>query len=188
MIQRIFRIIAIFLMTFSIVSADSIPDPCKLLTQQEAEKIMGIPMKTGRLKDGRSYFMGLTCDYFSKDQFGKFGSVNITVDSTQSMKETDSIYDSAKDHYNREKNAHIQAWKDRHLGNIHNIEGLGDDAYWLDPSLRILYQDFYIVIRAHAGAGMSAANSEALQKKVEERNLSVSKQIAELILAKLKAQ
>lgn len=189
MIQIISRLTVALLLTFSILSANNIPNPCKLVTQAEANKIMNIPMQSGRLKDGRSYFMGLTCTYFSKDRFEKPGSVEITVDSTQSMKETDSIYESAKDHYDKEKNAHIQALKDHNKADsFHKIDGIGDDAYWYNPSLTILYKDFYIVIRTHAGGGMSASSSEDLQKKVEARNLSVSKQIAQLMLSKLKSQ
>jgi len=190
MIQKLSIVFGVFLwFSFSAAQAEDIPDPCKLLTQVEAEKIMGIPMKPGRAKDGRSYFMGISCKYFSKDQFGKSGSVAITIDSTQSMKKTDSIYTSAKDHYDRKKNALIQSLKDHSQAALfHKIENIGDDAYWHYPSLTILNKDLYIVIRTHAGGGMSAPSSTELQKKVEARSLSVSKQISQLILDKLKTK
>ncbi len=177
---------SILLMTLSTLQAESIPDPCKLLTLQEVEKVMSIPMKPGKLKDGRSYFKGLSCWYTSVARFEKTGSIDITIDTTQNMKETDSIYASAKEAYDREKYAHIEALKYHHKENtFHPIKGLGDDAFWYDPSLTILNKDSIITIRVHAGAGLSANGSEELRKKVEAADLSVAEKIAQLVLKRL---
>lgn len=190
MLRNISYILVYFLwIILSPLQAENIKDPCQLLTQQEIEKIMNIPMKAGQLKDHRSYFLGLGCWYRSVQQFEKSGSVNITIDTTQNMKETDSIYTSAKDHYDRQKYAYIKALKGRNEENrFHKIEGLGDDAYWNHVSLIILNKDSYINIRVHASAGMSANSSEELQKKIDVRTLSVSKEIAQLVLKRLETK
>lgn len=171
---------------FSVVQAETIPDPCGLLTHQEAEEIMAIPMKEGRLKDNRTLFVGLVCSYFSVDQFDRSGSVKITIDTTQSMKETHSIYRSAKDRYERQKYAYTEALKDQNkLDTFQKIEGFGDDAYWDRVSLIVLVKDIYLHVRVKAGAGMKAENSEALYQKIETRNLALSKEIAVLVVEKL---
>ena len=143
-------------MVISGVQAENIPNPCELLTHQETEQLMGIPMKEGRLKDSKSLFVGMVCSYFSVSLFDKSGSIVLTIDTTKSMKETDSIYTSAKDHYNRQKNAYIKAQKDQNkLDSSPNIEGFGDDAYWNHVSLIILDKDTYLDIHVNAGAGIT---------------------------------
>ncbi len=170
----------------SIVQAENIPNPCELLTHQEVEQLMNIPMKEGRLKDSKNQFIGLVCSYFSVNLFDKSGSITLTIDTTQSMKETDSIYASAKDHYDRQKHAYIEAQKEQNkLNAFPTIEGLGDDAYWNHVSLIILDKDTYLDIHINAGAGMSGKNKDEVQKKVEERNLTIAKKVAALILQKL---
>jgi len=190
MIQKSFCSFLILMWTIaSSVQADSIPDPCKLLTHQEVESIMQIPMKPGKLKDHRSTFQGMSCWYISVDRFEKTGSIDIKIDTTQSMKENDSIYESAKDEYDRQKYAHIEALKYHHKENtFHPIEGMGDDAFWYDPSLTILNKDAIIIIRVHAGAGLSAHSADELRKKVEAADLSVATKVAKLLLERMKSK
>ena len=52
-------------------------------------------------------------------------------------------------------------------------------------SLIILDKDTYLDIHINAGAGMSGKNKDEVQKKVEERNLTIAKKVAALILQKL---
>ena len=173
-------------MIFSLIQAETIPDPCGLLTHQEAEEMMGIPMKEGRLKDGRDHFVGFVCSYFSVDQFDRSGSIKITIDTTQSMEESSSVHRSAKDRYERQKYAYSEALKDQGKADtFETIEGLGDDAYWNRVSLIVLVNDIYLDIQVKAGAGMKAENAEALYQKIEARNLALSKEIAALIIQKL---
>lgn len=170
----------------SVVQAETIPDPCELLTHQKTEEIMGIPMKKGRLKDSRALFVGLVCSYLSVDQFDRSGNVKITIDTTQSMKETHSIYLSAKDRYERQKYAYTEALKDQNkLDTFKKIEGFGDDAYWDRVSLIVLVKDIYLHVRVKAGAGMKAESSEALYQKIEAKNLALSKEIAALVVENL---
>lgn len=163
-----------------------IPDPCKLLTQQEIEKIVQVPMKPGRLRDGRSYFSGMSCEYFSLKQFEKPGSVKITIDTTASMKATDSIYESAKELYSKQKYAYKEALKDHHKEDTFlRVEGLGDDAYWVENSLRILDGNRYIAVSASGGPKLSAHSSQELDKKVQSRNIALSKEVAKLVLERV---
>ncbi len=188
MTQKTYSIVgSILIMTLSILQADNIPDPCNMLTHQEIEKIMNIPMKEGKSKDYRNIFGGLGCNYGSINMFEKSGSVSITIDTTKSMEETGYIWESAKERFDKEKYAYKNALKRRNKAStFHKIKGIGEDAYWNHSSLKILNKDTYIYIRVNAGAGMSASNSEELHKKVDAKNLSVSKKIAQRILEKLK--
>lgn len=173
-------------MIFSLIQAETIPDPCGLLTHQEAEEMMGIPMKEGRLKDSRAHFVGLVCSYFSVDQFERSGSIKITIDTTQSMEESRSIHHSAKDRYERQKYAYTEALKDQgKTDTFEIIGGLGDNAYWNRVSLIVLVNDIYLDIQVKASAGMKAENAEALYQKIEAINLALSKKIAALVVKKL---
>jgi len=166
-----------------------IPNPCKLLEKAELEKIVQIPLKPGRLRDNRNTFDGLNCFYYSAEPFEKHGSVTISIDTTASMKATDSIWESAKNRYDKEKYAYQQALKRQNKADsYHKIEGLGEDAYWDNVSLTILDGGNYINIRASGGPQMSAHSSEELNKMVNERKLQLSLKIAERVLQKLKQQ
>jgi len=166
--------------------SEDIPDPCTLLTVQEVENVMHIPMKEGRFRDGRNTFNGLQCTYFSKNRFEKSGSVNITIETTADMKATDHIFESVKEMYEKQKYAYGQALKDKKKGkSIHFVKGLGDEAYWNGISLNILNKDTYLDIRISSGFGLSSNDSRILEKRVEEKTLSASLAIAKQILNRL---
>ena len=164
-------------------------DPCKLLTQQEAESVLKTKMKPGRLNKSGAVFGTLSCDYLSVDRFEKSASVTLTVGTTAFMKANDAVFESAREKYEKEKNAYLEALKRQNKTDTFlPVEGLGDDAYWGSVSLNILQGDTYINIRVSATAGMSAKNSQEMEKMVKGRNLAVSKAFAKIVLPKLKQQ
>jgi hypothetical protein len=164
-------------------------DPCQLLTKQEAEKILKVQMKPGRLNKSGAVFGTLSCNYLSVDRFEKSASVTLSVGTTTFMKANDAVFESAKEKYEKEKNAYLEALKRQNKTDTFlPVEGLGDDAYWGSVSLYILQGDAYINIKVSATAGMSAKSSQELKKMVKERNLAVSKAFAKIVLPKLKQQ
>ena len=172
-------------MTSSLL-AQSIPNPCKLLSLEELTKIMQIPMKEGQLKDSRKSYNGLVCNYYSIDQFGTSGNAKITIETTEDMKVHDHIFDSAKKKYEKEKYANEQALKrqqksDRFL----EFTGLGDDAFWNGSILRVLYKDTYLAIHITGGFGLTASNSEEMKKKSLEKKLAISKEMMKVIIPRI---
>ena len=158
----------------------------QLLTRKEAEKIVQVPLKPGRLSDDRSYFQGMSCQYLPVQMFEKGGSATLSIDTTANMKATDSIFGSAKEQYGKELYAHKQALARQHKEkSFTRVEGLGDDAFFTDPSLTILDGDTHIVIRASGGPKITAKDSETFDKKMKARNLELSKKIAKEVLKKL---
>jgi hypothetical protein len=151
------------------------------------EKVLKIPMQPGRLGRSGAVFGTLSCTYLSKERFEKSGSVVLTVGTTSFMKENDAIFESAKEKYDKEKYAYMEALKRQGKSDTYKpIEGLGDDAYWGSVALKILQGDADINIRVSATSGMSARSSQELDKMTKERNLAVSKEIAKIVLPKLK--
>lgn len=140
-------------------------------------------MKPGRLKDNRTTFNGLNCSYASIDQFEKSGNVSITINTTADMKKSDSIFGSAKEMYDKKRYAYREALKRRNEADtFQEIKGLGSDAYWNGTSLNILNSDTTVTIRVSGGFGLSAHNSQELDKKVEAKKLGISKEIAQSVL------
>ena len=180
--KKVLKTTAIALVIFSLLNAEEIPDPCTLLTQQEAETLLQVPVQPGRLRDEGRIIMGLTCTYYSQDMIGKPGTISIMIDTTKSMKKNGSIYESAKDEYYRILRAHTEAMKEKHLP-VHKISGLGDDAFWLSPKLTVIYKDTYFTITAHPH--VTTMGTEPWREKAEAVQLSVSKSVAKLVLQRL---
>ena len=163
-------------LTASLLAADTIPNPCKLLTQQEAETLIKVPVQPGRLRDEGRIVMGLTCTYYSQDMIGNPGTISIVIDTTESMKKNGSVYESAKDEYDRILRAHTEAMKEKHLP-VHKVSGLGDDALWLSPKLTVLYKDIYFTITVHP-------HIKSMQK-AEAAQLPIAQKAAKIILGRL---
>ncbi len=175
----------IFIVTLATAS-ESMPDPCKILTIAEVESVMQIPMKEGRLRDSRSTFYGLTCSYASQNMFEQSGSVSINIETTANMKETDHIFTSCKEKYERQKYAVIETLKRQNKEDtFHPVKGLGDEAYWIGHSLRILSKEMLLVIRITGGFGLKGKDKPTLEKQLEEKHVELAKEIAKRTLEKL---
>ncbi len=187
MIRKISFLLAAFMTLLLAAEVGTALDPCQVLTKQEVEKVLKRPMKPGRLGKSNSIFGTLSCTYFSVDRFENSASVVLNIGTTSFMKENDAVFESVKEKYEKEKNAYLGALKRRNeTDTFEAVKGLGDEAYWGTVALHILKGDTFIKIKMRASAGMSAKSSQEMEKMVKERNLSVSKEIAQIILQKLK--
>jgi len=185
--DKMIRKIAFFLALLSVVTssllAESIPNPCKLLSLQEVTKIMQIPMKEGRLKDSRKSYNGLSCTYYSIDQFGTTGNAKISIETTADMKASEHIYNSAQELYKRQKLATQQAYKRQKKSDAFlELRGLGEDAFWDGYTLKVLDKDTYLAIHITGGFGLSASNAKELEKKSKAKKLGISKEMMSVIL------
>lgn len=186
MIRKISFVLAVLMTLLLVAEAESGLDPCQLLTKQEVEKVLKRPMKPGKLSKGNALFGTLSCTYLSVDQFEKSASAVLNIGTTSFMKENDAVFESAKEKYEKEKNAYLGALKRRNeTDTFEAVMGLGDEAYWGTVALHILKGDTFLKIKASASAGMSAKSSQEMEKMVKERNLTVSKEIAKIVLQKL---
>jgi hypothetical protein len=186
MLRKLFLVLSILATALFAGGEKGALDPCQLLTKQEAEKVLGTAVKPGRLNSSGTLFGTLSCEYLTVDRFEKSGSVTVMVGTTAFMKANDAIFESAKEKYEKEKQAHIQALKAQHKGKSFDaIEGLGDDAYWNGVGLSILKGETYLSIRVSASSGLHAKSAHKLAKKSSEKNLALSKEIAQIVLPKL---
>jgi len=189
MIRKIVALLIVLAALLSASEGREALQPCQLLTKQEVESVLKTKMKPGRLNESGAVFGTLSCSYLSADPLKKPASVTLTIGTTAFMKANDAVFESAKEKYEKEKNAYLEALKRRNKTDTFlPVEGLGDDAYYGSVSLYILQGDTYIDIKVSATAGMSAKNSQELEKMVKERNLAVSKEFAKILLPKLKQQ
>ena len=181
--------ILFFVLTALLLAAEKSTelDPCKLLTKQEVEKVLGTEMREGRLSKSGAVFGTLSCSYLSVDRFEKSASATLTIGTTAFMKANDAVFESAKEKYEKEKNAYKEALKRKNRADTFEaVEGVGDDAYWGTVALHILQGDAVLAIKVSASSGMSAKSSQELKKMVKERNFTLSKEIAKIVLPKLK--
>ena len=161
-------------------------DPCQMLTKQEVEKVLKRPMKPGKLGKSNAVFGTLSCSYLSVDRFENSASSVLNIGTTSFMKENDAVFESAKEKYEKEKNAYLGALKRQNKADTFEVvKGLGDEAYWGTVSLHILKGDTFINIKISATAGMSAKSSQEMEKMVKERNLTLSREFAQIVLQKL---
>lgn len=181
--SKYFYLGMIFIMT---LANATIPDPCKFLTVAEVGNMMQTPMKEGRLRDSRSTYYGMTCSYFSQNKFEQSGSVSINIETTANMKATDHIFSSCKEKYERQKYAVMEALKrQKKEDTFHPIKGLGDEAYWIRNSFRVLSKGILLEIRITGGFGLKGKDKPTLEKQIEEKYLEVAREIAQRILEKL---
>ena len=186
------KIVVLFVMLATLLLAvenKSTLDPCQILTKQEAEKVLGTKMQEGRVSKSGAVFGTISCSYYSVDRFDKSASVILTIGTSDFMKANDAVFESAKEKYEKKKNAYLEALKrQKKTDTFLPIHGLGEDAYWGTVALNILKGDTYINIRVSATSGMRAKSSQEMEKMVKERNLAISKEFAKIILPKLEKQ
>jgi len=179
-------VLAVFMTLLLAAEAGTALDPCQVLTKQEVEKVLKRPMKPGKLRKSNSVFGTLSCTYFSVDRFENSASVVLNIGTTSFMKENDAVFESAKEKYEKEKNAYLEALKRQNkVDTFEAVKGLGDEAYWGTVALHILKGDTFLNIKVSASAGMSAKSSQEMEKMVKEKNLTLSREIAGIILQKL---
>ena len=189
MVRKIVILFTVLAASLLASESKSTLDPCRLLTKQEAEKVLRVPLKAGRLNKSGAVFGTLSCSYLSVDRFEKSASVTLTVGTTSFMKENDAIFESAKEKYDKEKYAYKEALKrQKKTDTFESIKGLGDDAYRGNVSLNILQGDACVDIRVSAASGMHAGSSQEMEKRTKEKNLALSKEIAKIVLPKLRQQ
>lgn len=174
--KRYFYLYIVMVTTLA-AAAQKVPDPCSLLSAQEVEEVMQVPMKPGRLRDGRGSFSGLSCTYFSQNQFEQSGSVKIIIDTTADMQENGHIYPSAKAMYEKQKQAYVQALKRQNRSSeFQPVKGVGEDAFWDGSFLKAVSGDTYLAVSVSGGGKTDGASEK----------YSRSSTIARRILQRLK--
>ena len=127
----------VFLQTFAILIL-SIPaatlaksrviiDPCDLITQVDAEKIMGQKLKNGQLREQKAIDLKI-CLYEAADD-NSFAMLQVSVLQGQRAKK---IFSEIKANFPDHE----------------SVNGIGDDAFIATPGIHILKNDYYVSIAA----------------------------------------
>ncbi|MCP4600161.1 MAG: hypothetical protein GY847_06435 [Proteobacteria bacterium] len=155
-------------------------DPCTLLTKADVESVLGEAVGDGRERDTISP-AGKRCTYATKE-IATLKEATLTIHSTEDII-AEGIFDSAEDVYNRQKNAVLDS--DHGQERFQEVTGFGEDACWVDGTLRILQDDRYITIEVSGLPVEGAASSEELQEMIDTKTLAAEKTLAEMALQRL---
>ncbi len=129
-------------------SSNKLIEPCELITQAEAEEIMGVVFKEGKYSDQEMVGQKI-CFYETVDENSfVFFQISLTQNAFISPKifasgqSTQTMFSAIK-----------KAFPDGEI-----INGTGDDAFIAPPGIHILYGDYYMTL----GAGNINKNRDKL--------------------------
>ncbi len=169
--KYLFRACLLLIFLSSGLPVLALQDPCKLVSERQiSDLIKDFGYKKARYVDGRSYFMGQSCQYF-----GDGKTVFIGIEEKADFESGENIFSSAKEKFEKEKQAASP-------GVITVIDGIGDAAIWNHVSLKFLKDGNLYTIRVRAGKGISGSGKVEVENKVERMNLNYSKALAKIIL------
>jgi Protein of unknown function (DUF3558) len=132
-------------------SKSSLPDPCKLLTKDEAEGILGEPIRDpepGGLGGNR------ICDWKSVALHGGISPYSIHI---ALIRQSKNVWDAGKKLYGKE---------------MRPIPGLGDDAYFLTDDLQLYDKQLSITINV-----LKSIDKPDHAKAVEKAELAVAQRV-----------
>jgi hypothetical protein len=148
--------------------AGGVLNPCMLVSQEEAAKALGNPVKTAQLK-GAANPLGQSICFYDGQAEDAIRFVQISLVATKNMNANlrDSGYSAAKLFQDSKKL----------LGKPKEISGLGEEAFWggsglkAGAGLHVLGKDAYLSITVASGD--------------DKRNLEAAKTLAEKALERL---
>ena len=121
-----------------------IPEPCSLITKEEAEAILGEAVKAPRTGKVVGMAEGVKCEYFTAAPIAKRGGTGM-VKLTMFTKDTlgGGLFSSPENYFERRFKASNKAG-----AKLEEISGLGEQAYWDSKSnvLHILAKDMYLLL------------------------------------------
>ena len=137
-------------------------EPCELITQAEAEEIVGTALKEGQYSE-QKMVGSKTCFYDSVDE-DAFAFFQISINQKAFMppkflasgQSSKTLFSAIKD-----------AFGDKRV----DISGMGDEAFIGTPGIHILKGDYYMTIAIAIGIGKTDKNNE-LKKAAGEKALA----------------
>ncbi len=150
---------------------------CSLISQAEAEKVLGEAVAPARHSNVVGIAAGVTCAYYTAAPIAKRGGtgvLQVTVYDPGTMAAKGIVYQSPTKYFQR----HRQVLAKRGKGQ--KVDGLPCEAFWLSGSdtLHLLSHNHYVVIKVRDITKMQAPNSQELDRKLSAHRLQKSKQVA----------
>jgi len=140
-------------------------EPCQLITQAEAAKVLGEAVKPGAAREVVGMASGHSCGYFTAapiSQRGGTGALRLTVYSNKSM--AGGMFDGPKEFFERMREVKGKRVK------VEDVEGLGSAAFW-EPgayTLNVSTDQAYFTLKVADLAGLKAASREQLAAKLSQ--------------------
>ncbi len=152
--------------------------PCQLLTQQDAEQILGEPVAEPRLTEVVGMAAGQKCFFRTAAplaQRGGVGSVSLILHDQATMAGKDGLFKTPQQYYERI----LSAQKSSTPENVSEISGLGEKAFWSanGDSLHCLAGSAYLILEVRDLTKMSAPNRRELDQKLSQHRRSLSEKV-----------
>lgn len=148
-VLQLCAMLTLFSPSAPLAKSDITIDPCDLITQVEAEKIMGEKLKSGQLREQKAIGQRL-CLYEATDD-NSFAMLQVSLLQGPQAK---NIFMAIKENF-----------PDHEM-----VDGIGDNAFIATPGIHILADDYYLTIAAgnlnrnrdkvEAGGKQAVANLE----------------------------
>jgi len=187
------RVIPAFLMVIAVVILYADPALASpLVTKEDAAIILGDAVAeptisataSGMAPPAQRYQYTITG---SSTNQNRTGSMVIHLYDARSMAGDDGIYKTARDYFNRRKNAMINAEKRSGRIEVEEVTGIGDAAYWAVNSytLHFMSNESYISVKINDLAKFSGSDRTELENKVSTHRRQLAEKIADLIMLRL---
>ena len=121
--------------------------PCGIISQKQAEAILGEAVKPGREKKLAGIAAGASCRYFTAAPLakrGRTGSVSLLMYDAATMEKGGGAFTSPRKYFDRTKETYAK----RKNAGLKEIPGLGGGAFWLasGESLHFMHKNVYYVL------------------------------------------
>lgn len=152
--------------------------PCQLLTQQEAEQILGEPVAEPRLSEVVGMAGGQKCFIHTAAplaQRGGVGAISLISYDKATMESKGGVFTSPQKFFERI----LSVQKSSKPENISEISGLGDRAFWSanGDTLHCLQGDYYLTLEVRDLTKISAPNRQELDQKLSQHRRALSEKV-----------
>lgn len=174
-------LLSIFVFAPLTASAAGAVDACVVLTKADAESLFNAKISSQKADKTRAP-AGNMCSYFFKIKGGTY-SIKAKISSSEEIK-AEGIFTSARDVFDRQKKARMA--NEDMAKKLRNIPAIGEEAFWTGYDLWVVKANYVFVLLAHPYLAGSYASSQAMENAREQQNLNYTRNLANMILLKMK--
>ncbi len=152
--------------------------PCQLLTQAEAEQVLGEPVAEPRLTQVVGMAAGWKCFHHTAAplaQRGGVGAISLTLHDPATMAGQEGLFKTPQQYFERI----LSVQKSSKPENISEITGLGDKAFWSanGDTLHCLAGGNYLILEVRDLTKMSAPTRQELDQKLSQHRRELSEKV-----------
>ena len=184
--RAVASLLVVFALALSGVCVALAGSPCQVITQKDAEAILGEAVKPGRESNLGGVAAGRSCRYFTAAPLAKrgmTGSVSLSIYDAATMKQGGGVFTSPEKYFQRRK----EVLGKQKNSKLEEISGLGDGAFWLakGDDLHLMHKGVYYVLSIKDMAKISSSKGmDDLQAKLAAHRLKLCQDAARKYILK----